>query len=111
MYSCCIFNVSDLTNGQFIITPMNTCAFIGEMIDLKCSLKRRNVTQSWKGPDGQYISHDLEVAKNYKNKYVIHGEYNLHILNLTFADAGTYTCEDSTEHKNPYSAQVIAIGK
>ena len=110
IYYYCNFNFSDLVNGEFNITPKNTCGILGEMIQLNCSLKRSDVIQNWIGPDDKYISRDLDVDENYKNKYVIDGKYNLQILNFTFADAGTYKCEDSTDHMNPCNVEVTAVG-
>ena len=80
------------------------------MIELNCSLTE-DVIQHWQGPDDKYISDNNKTLAQNKEKYVIFGTFNLRILNFDFADAGTYKCEDSTNSKHPYSAQVIAIGK
>ena len=104
-----VFHFSDISNGQSVIRPENTCALIRkiETLDLNCSLKSE-LLQHWVIPDGTYISDNAEVLKDYKYKYSIVDSYNLRINHFTFADAGIYQCEN--DHYQ-YTAEVIAIGE
>ena len=93
-----------------MITPKNTCAFIGKIVELHCS-SNTALMQYWYGPSKTYISQNYWVKEEYKVKYYIAGNYSLQILNFTFGDAGMYKCEDSTDMQHPYAAEVIAIGR
>ena len=107
---CNILTFSDLINGEFAITPKNTCAFFGELVELDCSLTTHAI-QQWQGP------YDLDISENHiinyktKEKYLIFRSYHLLILNMDFTDAGTYKCIDSNDYNHTYNAEVIAIGR
>ena len=66
------FKFSGLVNSEFVITPKNTCAFIGEMPELHCSLST-TVFQYWKGPNNDYISQNDKVDQKYEGKFDIFG--------------------------------------
>ena len=103
-------NFLDLVSSEFAVMPKNTCAFIGELVELNCSLTTHGL-QHWQGPYNIDISENHIIDYRSKDKYTIFGRYNLHILNFDFTSAGTYKCIDTDDYSHTYITQVVAIGR
>ena len=95
---------------DFVQFPRNTCATYGSAVKLECSLED-DVLQFWKNPSGVTITENGHVLEEYEHKYTIQGKYTLVILNVTYGDAGTYECVDSTAHDDPRTAELVILGK
>jgi hypothetical protein len=99
------------------VTPVNTASYVGDDVTLHCSLSDdENSLQEWTeyvtslDGSGTRISLDDVIYHYNRNHYGITGMYNLVIYNISYADAGIYSCYDDWDNSYVF-VQLHVLGK
>jgi hypothetical protein len=99
------------------VTPVNTAGHVGDDVILECTLSNyTNSRQKWTeyvtsvDGSGTLISLDNVIYHPNNDHYSITGMYNLVIYNISYADAGIYSCYDDGDNSYVF-VQLLVLGK
>jgi hypothetical protein len=99
------------------VTPVNTAGHVGDDVILECTLSDyTNSRQLWfeyvtsvNGSDTVISVNDTIYHQN-NDHYDISGMYDLVIYNVSYADAGIYSCYDDEDNSYVF-VQLLVLGK
>jgi hypothetical protein len=99
------------------VTPVNTAGHVGDDVILNCTLSGfTNSLQEWTeyvtslDGSGTRISLDNVIYHSNRDHYNITGTFNLVIYNISYADAGIYSCYDDWDNSYVF-VQLLVLGK